>query len=190
MLHQKINSGDYIKSFSEKFNNFIIKAPVLASFVVTPEGVDVIHENTKKIYHYDWDFTQHVKSFIHEIKLDLINHYPRLQTSAVNKVSLKPEQQAQLIAEGKYEVDNVPSFLTEKKETIWRIDKVIVYKDIFIVVNEDTEETFRYKMDRSCVYFLKSYRSGKYKSLLEAGDYFFSNSKLLNKIDLKESASA
>ena len=51
MLHQRIESNQYISEFKDKFQNFIIKAPILASFVITPSGDDVIHENSKTKYH-------------------------------------------------------------------------------------------------------------------------------------------
>ena len=119
MLHQKIESGQYINEFRTKMSNFINKAPILASFVITPQGVDVIHENTKRVYHYDWDFTKHVKSFIHDIKLDIINHYPRLLQVITTQRALTPEEQAipGVIAQiwSTYDVDN--SGALDKSET-------------------------------------------------------------------------
>lgn len=185
MLHRKVDSESYRSEFRAKFENFINKAPILASMIITPENVQVIHVNTQKKYTYEWDFSKHVKTFIHEIKQDLLFHYPRLLQVVTEEKKLTPEEQAHLIESGEYEPSNVPSTILEKKKILWRIDKVIVVKDIFILVREDTQQTFRYKMNKSCVYFLKSYRNGHFKSLEEAAEYFFSKSELLNEILLK-----
>lgn len=183
MLHRKIESGQYINEFRTKMSNFINKAPILASFVITPDGVDVIHENTKKVYHYDWDFTKHVKSFIHDIKTDIMNHYPRLLEVVTTRVSLTPEEQAKMIEETGISPSIAPSYIDVETKRLWRIDKVIIFRDTFILVDEATDESYRYKMNRSCVYFLTSYRNGEFKSLEEAANYFFKNSTLVNHIE-------
>jgi beta-galactosidase/beta-glucuronidase len=183
MLHQKIESGQYISEFKEKFTNFINKAPILASYVVTQQGVDVIHENSKAVYHYDWDFTKHVKTFIHDIKMEIIKHYPRLKEVTTVEKQLTPEQQANLIENDGISPKDVPSSRMETVSRLWRIDKVIIIRDSFILVDEDTAESFRYKMNRSCVYFLTKYRSGEFKSLEDAANYFFKNSTVVNKIE-------
>ena len=183
MLHQKIESGQYINEFRTKMSNFINKAPILASFVITPQGVDVIHENTKRVYHYDWDFTKHVKSFIHDIKLDIINHYPRLLEVITTQRALTPEEQAKMIEEKGISPSEVPTVSITDEKRLWRIDKVIIFRDTFILVDEATQESYRYKMNRSCVYFLTSYRNGEFDSLESAANYFFKNSTLVNHIE-------
>ena len=173
MLHQKINSETYRREFSNKFENFLNKAPILASFIISNVGVDVVHENTKMTYHYKWDYTTHLKSFIHKIKQDLVNHYPRIIKTDISIEKLSPEEQAHLIENEDFDPQTVPSTKEVSKETQYRIDKVIIHKDTFIIINEATEETFKYKMRKPCAYFLVDYRKGKFKSLQHAGKVFF-----------------
>ena len=184
MLHEKVDSEKYKAELIKKLSNFCEKAPVLLSFVTSDAGVTIVHTNSKQTYEVPWDFTVPVKSFIHSIKEVLVtNHYPRLLQVIEEEVPLTPEEQAAMLERGT-EADQLPSMKTVRKEKLWRIDRVIVWRDVFILVDEETGEQYRYKMHKSCVFFLKNYRSGKY-TLESAADYFFRNSELLNKIELQ-----
>ncbi len=184
MLHTKIDSERYKAEFIKKLSNFCEKSPVLLSFVTADEGVTIIHANTGARYEFPWDFTKPVKSFIHEIKDVLVaRHYPRMLEHITSEVQLTPEEQAVLLEEGT-EPDKIPSTRSVVTDRTWRIDRVIVWRDIFILVDEDTNEQYRYKLNKSCVFFLKNYRSGKF-TLESAWDYFSKNAVLLNKIEPK-----
>ena len=187
MLHEKIDSEKYKAELIKKLSNFCEKAPVLLSFVTADDGVTIIHTNSKKQYKFPWDFTTPVKSFIHDIKEVLVeNHYPRLLQTLEEEIPLTPAEQATLLEEG-VASENLPSTKTLQSKKMWRIDRVIVWRDIFILVDEESGDQFRYKMHKSCVFFLKNYRSGKY-TLESAADYFFRNSILLNRIDPQAAA--
>lgn len=182
MIHEKIDSEKYKAELIKKLSNFCEKAPVLLSFVTSDAGVTIIHTNSDKRYEFAWDFTTPVKSFIHDIKQVLVeNHYPRLVQTIEEEVPVTPKEQAKMLEEGA-EADDLPTTKTVVRKKMWRIDRVIVWRDIFILVDEETNEQYRYKMHKSCVFFLKNYRSGKY-TLETAADYFFRNSMLLNKIE-------
>jgi len=184
MLHTKIDSEKYKAEFIKKLSNFCEKSPVLLSFVTADDGVTIIHANTGKQYVFEWDFTKPVKTFIHEIKEVLVvNHYPRMVENIVSEIPLTPEEQAKLLEEG-VEPDKLPTTRKETTQRMWRIDRVIVWRDIFILVDEATGDQYRYKLNKSCVFFLKNYRSGKF-TLESAWDYFSKNSVLLNKIEPK-----
>jgi len=182
VLYVKTDSGKYISEFKERFSNFAQKAPILLSFIVTDREVTVIHENSGKSYNFEWDFTIPVKSFIHEIKQSLSdNHYPRIARVAVESVPLSSAEQADLLAQGTA-IDSLPSHKEVTKNSLFRIDKVIALKDIFIIQSEDDYKMYRYKMNYSSIFFLKNYRTGKYKTIEEAGNFFFSKSELLNEM--------
>lgn len=182
MLCTKVDSSKYVSEFKERFSNFAQKAPILLSFVTTDREVQIIHENTGIAYNFEWDFTIPVKSFIHEIKQSLSdNHYPRVVLEREESVQLTPEEQADLLAQGTA-IDQLPVVKKLLLKELYRIDKVIALKDVLILVEESTQKTFRYKMNYSCIYFLKNYRTGKYKTLEEAGAFFFSHSTLLNEL--------
>lgn len=182
MLYTKTDSVKYKSEFKKRFTNFAQKAPILISFVISDEAVEVIHENTGSTHKFRWDYTIPVKSFIHAIKRILSdNHYPRITKVEVDKVELTAEEKADLIEKG-MPLEEVPSHKEIKKSEIFKIDKVITLDDIFIIQSEETKKIYRYKMNYSCIFFLRNYREGDYKSLEEAGDFFFRKSELLGEI--------
>jgi len=181
VLYNKVDSDRYVDIFKDKFSNFAQKAPTLISFVTTKDGVILVHENTGTQYEFPWDFTVPVKSFIYEIKQMLVKyHYPRLEQEKVQSVRMSEDEIAQRLAEGKTVPENGMKTISTIKK--FRIDKIITLKDIFILIDEDTAQVFRYKMKSSSIFFLKRYRSGKFKSLVEAGQDFFDRSECLGEI--------
>jgi hypothetical protein len=183
MLYTKTDSTLYIREFKERFTSFAQKAPILLSFVVSDKSVQVIHENSQKSYDFEWDFTIPVKSFIHQIKLVISSHYPRIAQTVREEIALTVEEQAALLSEATVTADNLPTHkVVESSSKVYKIDKVIALKDTFILVDEATGQMSRYKMEASSIFFLRNYRNGKYGSLAEAGDYFFSHSTLLNEL--------
>jgi hypothetical protein len=183
MLHEKISSETYKGELIKKLSNFCEKSPVLLSFVTTDANVTLIHANTGRKYEFPWNFTMPVKDFIHEIKQVLVaNHYPRMIQTIEEEVLLTPEEQAALLETG-VDPNTLPSTKKIVKKRLWRIDRIIIYRDVFILVDEETNAQYRYKMSKSCVFFLKNYRSGKY-TLESAAEYFFKHSTFLNIIDV------
>ena len=78
-----------------------------------------------------------------------------------------------------------------KSQKLWRIDKVILWKNIVIMERVPMKKDeivptsqFRFKYNKNLVIFLKKYRSGEFKDLQEAGDAFFNenSSILINEI--------
>lgn len=184
MILQKVDSNSYKDLFVSKFENFAEKAPIVVSFAIDDLGVSVIHENSGKKYFYPWDYVVPVKTFIHDIKRDLAdNHYPRI--SRVERITrlLTPDEQADLISKGTYNVGNVPSSVEEDVVKVYRIDKILIMKDEFILVDEKTNEQFCYKMNTSAFSYLRSYRSGEFRTLMEAGEVFFKKATLINKLN-------
>lgn len=182
MLFNKTDSNKYVAEFKERFANFAQKAPILLSFIVTDGKVTVIHENSGTSYDFEWDFTLPVKSFIHEIKQVLSdNHYPRIERVVVESVPYTPEEQADMLASGT-KMEELPTRHDVTRVESYRIDKVIALKDVFILQDEATFKSYRYKMHYSSIFFLKNYRTGKYANLAEAGAFFFSKSELLNEL--------
>lgn len=186
MIYQYLNSKDYISNFVDKFHNFAQKSPILLSFVTSDKGVTIVHENSNTKYFYEWDFSVPVKGFIHMIKQNLREyHYPRISREESIEVPLTDDDKANLLAEGT-NINDLPKSKTILQKQIYCIDKIIALKDVFIIINEATKESYRYKMNYSGIYFLKNYRSGKYKDLDEAGDFFFKKSTLLDKLTQEE----
>jgi hypothetical protein len=183
MLLVRTDAAKYKAEFKERFANFAQKAPILLSFITTDSVVTVIHENSGTQYSFEWDYSIPVKTFIHEIKQVLSdNHYPRILRKDITTIALTSDEQAQLLVEGKATIDNLPSMREEAHVESFCIDKVIALKDIFIIQSEKDFKTYRYKMNYSSIFFLKNYRTGKYKTVEEAGKFFFSKSEMLNEL--------
>lgn len=186
MLQNSTDSETYIRTFRDKFSNFAQKAPTLISFITTSDGVILSHENTGRRYQFDWDFSTPIKKFIHDIKTVLREfHYPRIEHEEVKFVPLSEERATHLLLEGKGDciVGNLEKIVTLKK---YIIDKVITLKDIFIIIDEDTQIMYRYKMKSSSIFYLKRYRSGQFKTLLEAGEDFFNKCEFLGELKAVE----
>ena len=182
MLYNKIDINKYIDEFNRKFTNFADKAPILLSFYTDNLGVTIIHENSNTKYFYEWSLEIPVKSFIHNIKEELsYNHYPRIQREVEITRSPNEDEIANMITSGTPQ-EEIPETITEKKVETYRIDKILAMKDEFVLIDEDTQTQYCYKMQGSGIYFLKNYRTGKYKSPLEAGNEFFERSNLINKL--------
>jgi len=192
MIYNNIDSVSYKKIFTKKFENFCNKIATLVSVTTSETGVTVKHENSGKIYRYDWDFDTPVKMFIKKIHDDLINHLPIIFKVVKEELSLtEEEKEAALEAQASaVECGLEPEAIPEKywhtvENTPYRIEKVIVMKDIFIIRNLDTEQLFRYHMNKSCIHFLANYRKGKYDTPQAAGNVFFETSELLGEITPK-----
>ena len=183
MIYHKIDADSYKESFSKKFTNFAEKAPIVISFAMDDIGVTVAHENSGKKYFYPWDYVVPVKSFIHDIKRDLVsNHYPRIQRVVHTKTPLTSEEIADMLAKG-VTSDDIPDEVEVDKIETYRIDKIIVMRDEFILVDEDTNEQYCYHMNSSAFSYLRTYREGGFKDLFEAGDVFFKKSSFIGKLD-------
>jgi len=182
MLLEKNDSQTYVAEFKKRFSNFAEKAPVLLSYTTTPKGVQIVDEATDTVYDFTWEFSIPVKTFIHGIKMKLVPLcYPRMLKQEEIVFPLSEEEQIELAATAE-NLENIPTTRTILKSTPFRLDKVITYKDIFIIENLETKELFRYKMNSSCVFFLKKMRSGRLNEV-DAAKYFFDKSTLLNKIE-------
>ena len=183
MIYNKTDKNSYVAEFTKKFTSFAEKSPILLSFVTDELGVTIVHENSGLRYFYEWDPTIPVKSFIHHIKQDLsYNHYPRISREVEITRSPTEEEIADKIAKNEWTVDNVPETITYRKMETFKLDKFLAMKDEFVLIDEDTQTQYCYKMQGSGIYFLKNYRTGKYKSPLEAGNEFFERSNLINKL--------
>jgi len=200
MLAQSaINCKFWKDKFSSKFINFCKKSPVLLSMVIKiqdgEEGVLITHMNSNSKYFFPFNFDQNPKDFIADIKRLLVEkHYPRIMEEILEKHQLTADELAQKVEEG-IPVDNLAKHEMRVIGTrMYRIDKILAWKQIAILVlekssfkDDEIDANYRYKFNGgSLVIFLKNYRSGKYKSLEEASEYFLANSLLIDQLVKKE----
>jgi len=185
MLYTRNDTKSFETEFKKRFTNFCDKSPVLLSFAMTPTSVQVIDEANDDVYEFPWEYSSEVKEFIHKIKHVLIEKcYPVILQTLTSEVPLTIEEQTRMAGEGT-PIESIPLRKVVKTTREFLIDKVIVYKDVFIIEDRNTKDLFRYKLNRSSIFFLKKIRSGEF-SREEAGEFFFKHGVLLNKIVPKE----
>jgi len=185
MLVTRLIDNEYKREFVNKFSNFCSKAPTMISFVLTDRSVVVTHLNSATNYEFFWDFREDLKDFIANIKKVLSNnHYPRLVQVIKIEKPLTPQEQAEIFSKDEVSSEDVPTTKTEIIKKIWRIDKVIINRNTFILLEEDTGDQYLFTMFsyKPCILFLKDYREGVY-TVETAADFFFSHSKLVKKLD-------
>jgi len=196
MIAENINGDKWKQTTVKKLLSFCEKCPCVLSIKTAvhqgEDGVFVIHKNTGMQYFFPWDFNVEPKDFIHNIKSFLEKkHYPILIETITEEHKLTKEELALMVEEGR-SIQELPQYEKRIKEKkLWRIDKVILWKDIVILVQIDNKgntisNQYRYKYNKNLVIFLKKYRSGEYADLEEAGNEFFNNSILVNEITPKE----
>lgn len=196
MIAENINGDKWKQTTVKKLLSFCEKCPCVLSIKTAvhqgEDGVFVIHKNTGMQYFFPWDYSVEPKDFIHNIKSFLEKkHYPILIETITEEHKLTKEELALMVEEGK-SIQELPQYEKRIKEKkLWRIDKVILWKDIVILVQIDSKgntisNQYRYKYNKNLVIFLKKYRSGEYADLEEAGNEFFNNSILVNEITPKE----
>jgi hypothetical protein len=180
MIYNKSDSQTYIQEFKKRFSNFAEKAPVLLSYSTTPTSVQIINETTNDVFEIGWDYMIPVKTFIYGIKQMLIDrdYYPIIHKIEEEPETVSTEEQISMAASGT-DLGSIPVKRYKKYVRKLLIDKIIVFKDIFIIKDLETGEMSRWKMNKSCVFFLKKIREGKLNKE-QAGSYFFENSILLN----------
>lgn len=186
MILVKVDSAKYKAELTSKLTNYANKAPILISFATSDKGVEIVHENSGKIYTFPWDYTVPVKSFIHMIKMTLSEqHYPRISRMETVQQPLTDEEKNNLVATNRYTQQDVPNSVPITKEHVYMIDKFLVLDDVFIIIDVATDRIYRYKMKYPGMFFLKNYRENKFSTIREAGDFFFEKSVLLNEIKKK-----
>jgi len=190
MINEKLNTEGYRKQVYSKFISFSEKSPILLDVSTVSnsnkEGLLVEIKNTTQSFFYEWDYSVEPKVFIHSIKLDLEKYYPELNEIIYEEHEITSSEVMSFMERG-YKISEIPKMIkSEIGKRTWVIDKVIVWRDIAILVNKETREQFRYKLSTNLVLFLKKYRTNGFSNSVEAGAYFFERASLLNKIDLGE----
>jgi hypothetical protein len=196
LLIRDILPHHWKNEFQQKFISFCNKAPVSLSMVIRiqkgEEGVLVTHANSNIKYFFPFDYSTPVKDFIAKIKNLLVEkHYPRIIEEILDKHEFTQEELAKQL-----ETKNIDDLSKYEMRVIgtrlFRIDKVLLWRNIFIIVLESSSfsddelgKTYRYKLNISPVIFLRNYRTGKFKSIEEASAFFFSNSVLIDSLEDK-----
>lgn len=197
MLVQSITPKMWEDVFISKFANFCKKSPVLLSMSVRiqngEKGVIVTHVNSNTKYFFPFNYDIEPKDFIFKIKTFLINkHYPRLIDEIYECVEKTPAELAEEVENSK-QVDGLKTHALKLVGTKqYRIDKTLLHSNIAILVLENSDipddkigASYSYQFNKSLMIYMKNYRKGKFKSIEEASNEFFSNASLLYEINEK-----
>ena len=175
MIGSKTSNRQWEKEFAKKLNSILKKAPAIFSVNWHDHGVTIIHDNSKYFYQIAFDYNKDIKDLIHDIKVHCLkNHYPLIIKTDEVMRELTKEELAEKIAS----TDNISNVEKMKKETLeemWRIDRVLLWKDIFIIVNDTKKVAREMKFNGNSAGFLYKFRNGKFDSLQAAGKEFFDN---------------
>ena len=80
------------------------------------------------------------------------------------------------------EETTVQYVIEEQKKYL--IDKVVIFRDFFILRDLETEELLQYRLDNKTVLFLRKLRTNK-MTAQEAGEFFFKEAKFIGKLNAK-----
>ncbi|MCF0125604.1 MAG: hypothetical protein HUJ68_07600 [Clostridia bacterium] len=186
-------------TFQKKFSNFCKKSSIMLSMIIEirdgRKGVTVVHANTNNDYFFPFDYKKNVKDFIAEIKEFLVErHYPRIIQQVYEKHENTKEELVAELEKDPSKVDALSKYsMRLTGERLFRIDKVLQWKNIALLYLEDSTFPddkkgvyFKYKFNTSLVVYMRKYRKGEFDTLEKAGDEFFSNSSLISVLDKKE----
>jgi len=179
--------NEFKQTFKKKFDNFCKKAPLLLKYFLKDDSVDIFshtYENqSRKLVNYSFDYNYNVKENIKFIKDILVkDYYPVLLQEEIVYEDYTPEELNQMVSEGQVSLNNIESVKKEiKKDTNWRIERVIVLRDEIFIRNLDSHQMYRYRMKVPVTVFLKKCRINFTPE--EAWVYFESKSFLLNEIN-------
>jgi hypothetical protein len=200
MIKEVVDRRKWVSAAIDKLTAYLNRVPITVNYaiensriIITPEV-----ENPKELI-FDFDYNLEPKSWVHNIKEELLPFYPRLIEQVYEDVELTSEELALRLVNGE-DPQNIPR--VEKKVVKYngfRIDKVLCYKDIFLLTLESEAITstnkpdfkpvsprmFRYKYVVSSVIFLNKLKERKV-SILEASEEFFKRAVLIDEVEVKE----
>jgi len=211
MVKEYINGNEWTRKTLEKMKAFLDRAPILITEVIgtqdckdgvfiMPDGVgDANTLEPKKIF-FPFDYDMDSKAWVHNIKEAITPYYPRIIESIYDNVQLTPKEMAIKAEEGA-DISSIPKF--EKrlvKQNCWRIDKILCFKDIFILTLEGTidlntkefipcePQMARYKYQGSSVIYLNKLRNKEFKNFDEASKEFFNRAIFIDEVRVKNEA--
>lgn len=210
MVKEYINGNEWTRKALEKMKAFLDRTPILITEIIgtqdCKDGVFIIPEGAinpdtleqvKLFFPFDYDMEP--KSWVHNIREAIVPYYPRIVEPIYENVELTPKEMAIKAEEGA-DISSIPKF--EKrlvKRNCWRIDKILCFKDIFILTQEgitDSSGKFtscepkmvRYKYQGSSVIFLNKLRNKEFKDYNEASKEFFNRAIFIDEVRVKNEA--
>lgn len=200
MIKEQINGKKWISSAMDKLINYLKRAPVMATATTTTQklvdGVEIEIEGVEDAPFFKFDYDKEPKVWVHDIKEELKDYYPRLIEDVYEDVELTPEEMAIKIEQGADPSSIKKSESRLIKQNCWRIDKVLCYKDIFLLYLEGElkngsitpvePKMARFKYNGSSVLFMdKLRREQNFENLIANSKEFFSRATFINEVNIK-----
>jgi hypothetical protein len=201
MIKEVVDRRKWVSTAVDKLTAYLNRVPFSVNYAIENSRIIITPdvENAQEIP-VDFDYNLEPKAWVHKIKEELIPYYPRLIESIYEEVELSAEELALRLVNGE-DPQNIPR--VEKrlvKMNGYRIDKVLCYKDIFLLELE-SEATkfghgekadfrpveprmFRYKYVGSSVIFLNKLKERKV-DIITASDEFFKRAVLIDEVEVK-----
>jgi hypothetical protein len=182
---ENVNGSEFIQEFNKRFTSFAQKAPILISFMVTPNAVD-IYENVseterKALFTYKFKFSCPVKENIKDIKDVLLDKfYPVFSVAKKELSDYSAEELNELASEGRSAMELLDA---KKEKTItekWRVEKIITLRDEIFMRNLNENRCYRYRLKMPVTIFLKNYREAQNKD--QVFSQFLAKSIFMNEI--------
>lgn len=188
-----LNDEKWIKQTLKKFISYSEKCPLLLGYKVTEinnvQGLFVTSFGKDELSQFfPFDSNMEPKSFVHQIKEYFQNANPALLEEVVKEQTPLDVKDIAIYLEKGVKMEDIPRYNEYFVSKYWVIDRVILWKNIFILKQADetgkiiNETGFRFKFDGCAVLFLKDLREGKYDSPKDSGKYFFDHSMLINQL--------
>ena len=200
MVVNSINERKWVSTALNKLTNFLKRAPLWTVKKNSERDFGVYIKFDDKTLFYPYDCSQDVKNWIHHIKEDLVKYYPRLIEDIVEEHILTPAEHALYIEKHGGDIENIPTIENRViKQNCWRIDKVLLHKNIFIlylegsIMNPHGDSLFlpaeepifkRFKYEGLSVLFMKKLRTSTCDA--ETSKDFFENTIPLNTVKVTE----
>lgn len=202
MIKEVVDRRKWVSTAIDKLTAYLNRVPLTVNYAVENTRIIITPEcENSKEFSFDFDYDLDPKTWVHNIKEELIPYYPRLVEKVYEEVELTSEELALRLVNGE-DPQNIPR--VEKrcvKMNGYRIDKVLCYKDIFLLTLESEAENpmkkadfkpveprmFRYKYVGSSVIFLNKLKERKV-DLITASEDFFKRAVLIDEVEVKDKA--
>ena len=199
MIAESKNGRKWVAQAMDKLHSYLSRAPIIVTDITSTngDGVYILHDDSKTKEFFQFDIDEEAKVWVHQIKEKLLFLYPRIIENVSTTIPTTSMDKAMFLEKGGKlnEVPATKDILTCQR--LWRVDKVQLYKNIFILQLEGTRENpegdwnrdvgkipiqNRYKYQSASVFFLSKYRNNEFKDEEEAGKFFFDNSIFIDEV--------
>ena len=202
MIQSTINGTKWIRNVMQKLTSFADKCPLLLNISSgLYHGIDGVYievRGSERKYFFKWAIGEDPKKFVHNIKIKLLQEYPRVKEILYTERPATAMDVAKEIEQGVPLNETSKVVRTYKGYIVWRIEKVLSWKEIFILYPEahydennvkvpfNEPKQYRYQYNGSAILYLTKYRSGRFSDNDEASREFFRNASLINTLNIKE----